>query len=128
MRKVLYVVILALVFFAPVDRLDVSKLEPVRSVAMTMKGNQIVLKTDGGRMGKGKTVKDALENLKETTPAVIYLDTAEYLLVSKNAINRVEEIMQYLKKNVMIAPYYGTDVKEETKYIESHTDRRKPKN
>ena len=81
MRKILYINIIVAVFFAPVDRLDIAKLLPVEAVAVYRENDTVVLKTDTDNTGRGKTVWEALKNLKENAVSVIYLDTADYLLI-----------------------------------------------
>ena len=126
MRKILYIIILALVFFSPVKRLEISKLEPIEAVALEVLGNDVILKTDSGRQGRGATVTDAMQNLKENTPAVVYLDTARYLLISDKAQHLQEEIKAFLKSNIEVARYYGGEVKRELEYLQSHADSEKP--
>lgn len=126
MRKILYILIIALVFFAPVRRLDIAKLEPIEAVAVEISGNDIILKTDSGRQGRGATVSEALENLKANTPSVVYLDTARYLLISEKAWHMAEEIKGFLKENIEVAKYYGAEVKQELEYLQAHADSGKP--
>ena len=85
MRKILYVAILAALFFAPLERADVAKLLPIQAVAVYADNGQVVLETDAKAQGRGDSAEQALENMKATTSAVVYLDTAEYLLVSEDA-------------------------------------------
>jgi hypothetical protein len=120
MRKLLYAAILLAVFFAPVRRVDIAKLQPVEAVALYVQDNVVVLETDTESIGVGKTVDEAFRNLKECTPAVIYLDTARYLLVSENAKELQNQIYPYLKENVITGVYNGTGVKEEAKYLDAH--------
>lgn len=126
MKLMIYIVLIGLTFFAPVDRLDVAKLEPIEAVAVEVSGDDIILKTDSGRQGRGATVAGALEDLKENTPAVVYLDTARYLLISEQARFLEDEITEFLKPNIEVARYYGGDVKEELQYLQAHMDSAKP--
>ena len=120
MRKILAITILALCFLAPVQRLDVAKLRPVQTVAVYRQGWQIVLETDAGDKGVGTIVKQALENLKENALKVIYLDTAEYLLVQEDAQDQVEHLRSVMNKKVKVGPYGGGDIAEETDFWEVH--------
>lgn len=126
MKVLLYILILALVLVAPVNRLDIAKLQPVEAVAMQMVEDRITLITDTGDRGAGKTVSEALQDLKEKASSIIYLDTADFLLISHNARQYTGQIKQYLKSSVKVGSYNGTDVKEEAKYLDVHTDRAKP--
>lgn len=120
MRTVLYILIIISLFFAPVQRLDVAKLQPVEAVAVYTDGETVVLITDTEDTGRGKTAKEALHNLKETTAAVIYLDTAEYLLIAPDAENYIEELKPHFKSSIKVKPYNGGEVKEEVKYLDAH--------
>lgn len=123
MRKLLYVAILALTCFAPVEPLDIAELLPVEAVAVYTDGNQIVLETDTKNIGRGETVKQALEDLKEKTPAVIYLDTAEHLLVSEDAQPMLAEMSEFLKPTVKVSKYDAREhVKEASQYLRVHPD------
>lgn len=122
MRRILSVAILALCLLAPVKRLDVAKLEPVQTVAIYSQGGKVVLETDTGNRGEGVDAAEALGNLKQNALAVIYLDTAEYLLVGEGDEQLVGQLLPVLHKRVKVALYGGGDIVEETAYWEVHGD------
>ena len=126
MKKILYIIIVGLTFIAPVNRVDVAKLEPIEAVAMDVQGEVVILRTDTGREGRGATPAQALENLKTNTPAVAYLDTARFLLISTPAAERIGEITPFLRPRVQVEPYLGTDVKAELDYLKAHINPAKP--
>lgn len=128
MKIILYLVILALMLAIPVDRLDIAKLEPVEAVAVYTHRGQVFLVTDTGAKGSGNTAHEALLDMKEKTPAVIYLDTADYLMVAKGADSAAQELLTVLKPGIKQAQYRGGDVKEETKYLSAHQEKWKPEN
>ena len=121
MRKLIYAAILLSLSFAPLHRLDVANLLPIRAVAIYMEDKDVVLETDTGNLGRGENVTEALENLKKETPAVVYLDTAEFLLVSESAVPMVEELSQHIKPSgkVCVCEAEGR-VKEAAEYLEVH--------
>ena len=106
MRKILYVVILGLLFLAPVKRLDIANLQPVQTVAIYTEPGAVVLQTDTHSLGRGASVAEAVANLEENTPGVIYLDTAEYLLVSKDAESYVDALREYLNPDVKVSMWH----------------------
>ena len=120
MRRLCYLAILVGIFFAPVEKLDIADLEPVQAVAVYMDGDNVVLETDTQDKGRGKSAEEALADMKKNTPTVIYLDTAEYLLVAKNAEDYADTLRGYLKRDIKIVEYYGGSVKEEAKYADVH--------
>lgn len=121
MRRIIYIVILALLFFAPVERVDVAKLLPIEAVAIYMEEDTVVLETDTEDIGKGYSAALALQDLKENTPAVVYLDTAEYLLVSEDAVSHVDGLREYLKPSVKVSVCDAAGcVKDAARYLDVH--------
>lgn len=121
MRRVLYVIILALTCFAPVNRIDVAQLLPVESVAVYIDGIYIVLETDTENIGRGITIREALADLKENTAAVVYLDTAEYLLITEDALPTLNELGDVLKPSVKVSCCDAKGrVKAVTEYLRVH--------
>ena len=121
MRKTLYGILLTALFFIPLRRINVADLLPVETVAVYMEDEQVVLETDTGHSGAGKTVAEALAALKKNTTHVIYLDTAEYLLVSERALDAVGDLHQCLKGSVKVGICEAKGrVQEAAKYLDIH--------
>ena len=120
-RILIYIVILLAVVLVPLERADVGKLRPVQTVAVYRDGNIYTIATDTGDKGEGETAADALADLKRTTPAIIYLDTAQFLLTGKNAVDAVEELRQYFCDDVEIYSFRGdAELVEVSKYLSVH--------
>ena len=123
MRILLYIVILALLFFAPVKRLDIAKLEPVQTVAIRVVDGQVVLQTDTQNQGKGENIQTAISNLEKNTPGVIYLDTAQYLLIAENAVSYAEDLEKYLRPSVKVSLWDEKgSVEEAAEFLEIRGD------
>lgn len=123
MRRVLYVALLVPLFFVPLNRVNVADLLPIEAVAIYMDGDQVVLETDAEYKGAGETAEKALAALKENTPAVVYLDTAEYLLVDPDAVEQAEALRSHLKPSVKVCVCRAAGkVKYTTQYLEVHGD------
>ena len=123
MRIVLYIVILLSLLFVPVHRLDIACLEPVEVLAVSVQSAQIRLETDCGYSGNGRTVSEAIDNLKENTPGVIYLDTAEYLLITEETIGYLQQLAPHLREHIKVCIWDGRgDVSELVEYLEIRTD------
>ena len=86
----------------PVKDNDIGRLQPVEVVQVFRQGSQVSIRTDTGDIGLGDTAEQALQNLKDTTPGYIYLDTAEYLLLNGAAMSDVEVLRTALKRNLRI--------------------------
>ena len=122
MRMVLYVVIIAALCLAPLERLNVADLEPVQVVAVYAEDGLLTIKTDTDDVGKGADVQKALADMKARTATVIYLDTAEYLLVEPGTEEQARILSAELKSGVRVAPYNGGDLQQEAKYADLHND------
>lgn len=123
MRVILYAVILLGLTMAPVTPLDVAKLEPVQTVAIRTEDNKLIIETDTKSRGEGETVAEAIEALEKGTPGVIYLDTAQYLLVTKEATPYIRGLENYLKDRVRFCLWDGKgSVELADKYLSVRND------
>ena len=121
MRIVLYVVILAALFFVPLQRVEIANLEPIQAVWMYRENGNIVLETDTEDEGSGVTVADALADMKNNSSGIVYLDTAQYLFVSETAKEDIYAIQPYLKNSVQLCIWNGQgELKSAEEYADSH--------
>ena len=120
-RVILYVLLLSSLFFVPLQRIKIANLEPIQAVWLHQEGGSIVLETDTEDKGRGATVKEALVDMKENSTGIIYLDTAQYLLVSASAKQQIPSLRAYLKETVRLCQWDGQgDMNEAVKYADSH--------
>ena len=101
-RILLYIVVLLVLLMIPVEASDIGKLRPIEVVSVYRDGAQTVMETDTGDQGRGATAQQALENLKETSTGIIYLDTARYLLLTRETVKAAEELREELKGTVRL--------------------------
>jgi len=102
MRWLLYLLVLGAALTVPLEKNNVGKLQPMEVLYVCREGESIVLKTDTDDLGIGKTVAEAVRNLHETTPGIVYLDTADFLILNKNAEQSIRELEPYLKPSVAV--------------------------
>lgn len=120
-RIVLYAAILLLVLIIPVKRTDIGKLRPVQTVMLYRQDGNVVIRTDTGDRGVGPGAMEALENLKRTTPAVIYLDTADFLLVSKDSLDVLQLLRDTFRGRVQLFLFFGDiDPELASDYLQIH--------
>ena len=120
-RTALYFVILLVAALLPVHRTDVGKLRPVEVVSIYKEEDLLIIKTDTGDSGIGKTAADAYRNLEKPTAGVIFLDTANYLLVDDTAKNEIVPMSQWLKPNIRICfAARGIDLSAAARYLTEH--------
>ena len=120
MRTAAYILILASLLMAPVKRLNVAHLEPVEVIQLYAEGNTVCLRTDTGAMGRGGSVLAALKDMEASTAGVIYLKTAEYLLVEKETIQYINDLRGKLNRKIRVCATENADIKVAAEYLETH--------
>lgn len=122
MKKIIiYIIVLLIVLWIPVNRIDISNLEPVQAVWVYQDNGKYVVKTDTEDIGIGDSIKQAVEVMKKRCEKIIYLDTAEYLLVSENCKEAISDISEYLKDEVKICAWNGEgDLANAATYMQTH--------
>lgn len=120
-KLIIYGALFIAALMIPTRATELGKMKPVETVCIYKDRNMVVIETDTEDMGRGKTVSDALLNLKETTAGTVYLDTATYLLVMEDAEPYIPEIAGYLKKTVWICGAEGEiEVKDAASFLSVH--------
>lgn len=120
-RTITYVIILSIMFFPPAKSVEIANLEPIQAVWLHQDGENIFLETDTKNFGYGRSVDEALTNMKQNSVGVIYLDTAQFLFVTQSSQNIIKEMKPYIKNKVLICIWDGNgDVAEAAKYADSH--------
>lgn len=120
-RIILYCIILIGVLAVPVERMDISHLEPIQAVYLYRDGGSVVLETDTEDQGIGKTVQEALADMKHKSSGIVYLDTAEFLLVSDNALGDIVQMRSLLKGSVRVCAWDGKgELTEVAQYVQAH--------
>lgn len=125
MRKMLLcIAVIAITGFAgllPFHGTDVGKLHPVEVLVASKVGERITVETDTGLNGTGKTMDQAIENLKLTSAGEIFLETANYLLVSEEGIHLLDGFSTVLRPACQIYVFKGDGKWDNVaKYLESH--------
>ncbi len=116
-----YILALAAAVAVPMRGTDVGKLQPVGLIQIYKEGESLVIITDSGDSGVGTTIQEAFENLEDTTPGVIFLDTADFLLVSREVGSQIKEVEGYLKPSVRICvAQERVDPKQASEYLSVH--------
>ena len=119
-RVIIYSCILILLLFSPVTKLDVADLEPVEVVYLYKESGNTVLQTDTDAKGKGEDVLAALDDLRQTTSGVVYLDTARYLLIAPDALEQAEALRRELKGKIRVCMAADVPLDEAAAYLHTH--------
>lgn len=89
--------ILLLSWLSPARGTDVAELQPVELMMVSVENENVVLETDTNDVGKGENLERALENLKESAPGSIFLDTVEFLVVQDSAAEYLPQLIDLLR-------------------------------
>ena len=110
------------IFGVPFTASDVAKLQPVQVVQVSLQANGITVQTDTGDLGIGESLGEAFDDLKRTTPGYVFLETAQYLLVTHSAASLLQELSLYLRPGCSVYVLYGeADLTEVAQYLSAHT-------
>ncbi len=121
MKWTVYLAALLGAILIPIRRTDVGKLQPIELIAVSEENGVLRLETDTEDMGDGHTIEEAVADLKETTPGVVYLDIAEYLLLEPGCEEYLDELQVWLKGSTLVCINEGViDLKNTAKYLNAH--------
>jgi len=100
---------------------DVATLEPVQTVQLAVNGTDIILQTDTDAKGNGKSLETALQDLHETAPAFVFLDTADYLLVDPKLQGLIPSLQDLLRPSCRICLTEGqADMEQVGAFLKIH--------
>lgn len=77
--------------------MDVGMLKPVQIVVVKKAGTNILVQTDTEDQGIGKDLSGAVENMKASASAEIFLETADHLLVEPECVVVLDDAMRLLR-------------------------------
>ena len=123
-KLVIYLLLLVATVVLRPQSADIGKLRPVQLVSVYREDEWIVVETDTEDLGRGINVDDAIRDLKETTPGVLYLDTADFLLVHNDTRNLIMELTSHLKGKVRVCiTEGGIPLTDASEYLAAHLPR-----
>lgn len=120
-RVILYCAITIAVLLVPLKRQDVAELEPIQAVYLNKEDNMLIMQTDTLDRGRGNNAQEALAEMQKQSSGIIYLDTAQYLLVTEDTTEYIIEMIPLLKDSVKVCLWGGEgDLAEGAKYMQAH--------
>lgn len=101
---------------------EISRLEPVELVRITHEEGNICIETDTGAKGYGQDLNAAVENLHSSSSAAVFLDTADYLLVSDEAEQYIDRLYGLLRPACQVCFANGDiNLTEVLPYLKAHS-------
>ncbi len=87
----------AALLLAPAEATDVGELLPVELLYIYKEDGRVCVQTDTENWGIGDDLTAALTDLKATAPGNLFLETAEYLIVTKDTAELLPQLWQILR-------------------------------
>lgn len=123
MRKWIFLLLAMLAFTAlPSPGTELGELHPVSLLVVRAQEKNIRLETDTMDVGEGETLDAALQNLEDTTPGHLFLDTVEYLILTEQTRFLIPQLKQLLRPGVTVC-VTESEVNPETapEFLHTHT-------
>ena len=118
---VLALAVIPILSFGGLGGRDVGKLSPVQAVMVCSERDGLRILTDGGQTGWGKDVSAAMGDMKETSSARVFLDTADYLLLEPGMEGQLPELKEYLRPSCCVCFVSGSvDLTQAAEYLQLH--------
>lgn len=100
---------------------DVGKLQPVQAVMVQLENGSLRILTDTEATGRGEDVQKAIEDMNRTADAWVYLDTADYLLLSEGTQDYLPQLREYLRPSCCLCAVAGEiDMSKVGTFLELH--------
>lgn len=101
---------------------DIGTLQPVQTVRLSCVRGQVCMETDTGDVGVGEDLKSALEDMKGSASGEIFLDTADYLIISPACIDLLPAMNAYLRPSCAVCMEEGeTSMEQVGLFLQQHT-------
>lgn len=120
-RWIIYAAALAMLGISPLQGMDIGQLSPVETVWLTEQDGQVYIQTDGGDFGRGTDVPEALEQMNDSASRIIFLETADYLIIEEGKEELLEQVFKVLRPTCMICKAEQMpDLRAATSYLRVH--------
>lgn len=97
---------------------DVGELQPMELLYIYKEGDRIVIETDTGDKGIAYCLDDAILDIQKTAVGVVFLETADYLLVTEQTKHLIPQLETVLRPAVKVVLATGvTDLENMTMYL-----------
>lgn len=111
---------LILLALLPSEGTELGQLRPAAVLVVREETPEIVLETDTGDSGRGETLALALEDLRQTTPGHLFLDTVEDLIVSGETQILLPELQKILRPAVRVCKAEQVNLETVWDYLHTH--------
>lgn len=103
----------------PSQNKDVGDLLPVELLYIYKENDRIRVETDTGEAGEGDGLTQALADLKATAPGEVFLETADYLIVTKDTLPLLPQLTRVLRPATEVCLGINADT-QATAFLSAH--------
>ena len=120
-RMVFYSLLLLAAVMVPTETVELGALLPVQVVYLYEEADRVTIETDTENRGTGASVEKAIADLTESASGKMFLDTAEYLIVTEDTEHLINEVGAYLKGKTRLCIGTGKlDLGDAASYLNAH--------
>lgn len=100
---------------------DIAGLEPAQILWVENVAGGVAVATDAGQAGWGMDLARAVSDMEQTAAGQVFLDTAEYLLISPEARKWMPDLCRILRPSCQVCLADGvSDLTAVTEYLTGH--------
>lgn len=107
--SILALIAAAVLMLFPRHTSDIGELLPVELLYVDRDESGIWVETDTGETGRGESLTRALEDLKATAPGTLFLETADYLIVTRQSAELLPQLRKILRPATQVCLGVNTD-------------------
>ena len=120
MRKRIWLAALALLLL-PRRGTEGGKLLPVETLLIEKQAGQYRVSTDTVNTGRGDSLEKAVDALRAEAPGILFLDTADYVLLTGEAEDCMEKLQDYVRPGTRVYKLEGTaELSEIGPFLKTH--------
>lgn len=120
MKKWIWLAALALLLL-PQRGAEVGKLLPVETLLIEKQAGQYRVSADTGSAGRGDSLEKAVDALRAEAPGILFLDTADYVLLTGEAEDSMEKLQDYVRPGTRVYKLEGTaELSEIGPFLKTH--------
>lgn len=119
--SLLAVLLVAALGWLPFRGTDVATLEPAEALYVYINNEEVYIETDGGWFGRGKTVENAVADMKESAPGQVFLQTVDYLILQTGREGLLPALYAYLRSGCSLCQTEEKpDLEKASTYLRAH--------
>jgi len=110
-----------LLLLLPQRGTDVGELLPVEVLLIEKEAGQYAVTTDTGNSARGDSLEAAMDTLRDTASGVIFLDTADYVLLTGETLDCMDALPNFVRPGTKVYAVEDVlDLEEIGSFLQAH--------